>query len=226
MKYKLIVFDIDGTITKHISSWRYIHEALNLWDALAFKYQEQFLKGRISYRKFCELDAAHWKGIKDIRLRKIFKRVPYAKNVTSCVSKLKKMGFKLVAISTGLQYIADRIKDELKFDYVISNRLNIYNGCLTGGVTINISHGAKGVVMKKIIKKFHIKPSEVIVVGDSAGDSSLAKYSGYSIAFNSSDKEFSQVVDYECKTKDFMEIFDCVLSVLFKQQCVNSRIAE
>ena len=63
MKYKLIVFDIDGTITRHISSWRYIHEKLGLWDVLARKYQDQFLAGKISYRRFCELDAAHWKGM-------------------------------------------------------------------------------------------------------------------------------------------------------------------
>ncbi|MFH1645859.1 MAG: HAD-IB family phosphatase [Candidatus Omnitrophota bacterium] len=207
MKYKLIVFDIDGTITKHISSWRYIHEALNLWDALAFKYQEQFLKGSISYRKFCELDAAHWKGLEDAKLRGVFKDVPYSKNVKPCILKLKKLGFKLVALSTGLQYIANRVKNELNFDYVISNRLNVYKGRLTGGVTINISHGGKGSVMKKIIKNFHIKPSEVIVVGDSAGDISLARHAGYSIAFNSSDEEFSQIVNYECKTNDFMEIF-------------------
>ena len=59
MRYKLIVFDIDGTITRHISSWRYIHEKLGLWDDRAFHYQEDFLAGKISYRRFCELDAAH-----------------------------------------------------------------------------------------------------------------------------------------------------------------------
>jgi len=34
-KFKMIVFDIDGTITRHISSWRLIHEKLGLWDVLA-----------------------------------------------------------------------------------------------------------------------------------------------------------------------------------------------
>ncbi|MCK4249717.1 MAG: phosphoserine phosphatase, partial [Candidatus Omnitrophica bacterium] len=69
MKYKLIIFDIDGTITEHVSSWRYIHEKLDLWDVLACKYQEQFLAGRISYKKFCELDAAHWKGLSEKKIK-------------------------------------------------------------------------------------------------------------------------------------------------------------
>ena len=50
MKYKLIIFDIDGTITSHISSWRYIHERLGLWAREAFTYQEQFLAGKIFKR--------------------------------------------------------------------------------------------------------------------------------------------------------------------------------
>jgi len=46
VRYKLIIFDIDGTITRHISSWRYIHERLGLWADRAFRYQEDFLAGR------------------------------------------------------------------------------------------------------------------------------------------------------------------------------------
>jgi phosphoserine phosphatase len=208
MKYKLIVFDIDGTITRHISSWRYIHEELGLWDDIACRYQNKFLSGKISYRKFCELDAAHWKGIHEIKIKKIFKSALYAQNAVKCIKKLKKMGFKLAAVSTGLQYIADRIKKELGFDYVLSNRLVSKNGRLTGEVKINISHGGKGRIFKKIIKKFAVKPGEVICVGDSAGDIPMARLSGYSIAFNSSSDELSGLSDHSCGRKDFKEVFD------------------
>ena len=213
MKYKLIVFDIDGTMTRHISSWRYIHEKLGLWDILAKKYQEQFLAGKISYKKFCELDAAHWKGIEAEKLHEIFQKVKYSKNAKRTFLKLKEEGFKLVAVSTGLQFIADRIKNELKFDYVIGNRLNVRRGILTGGVTINISHGAKGDVLRRILKKFKIKPHEMIAVGDSEGDIPMMKLAGYSIAFNSTSKELSRIADYECVTKDFLEIQKKILEV-------------
>ncbi|MGD2279477.1 MAG: HAD-IB family phosphatase, partial [Candidatus Omnitrophota bacterium] len=110
MKYKLIVFDIDGTITRHISSWRYIHEKLGLWDVLARKYQDQFLAGKISYRRFCELDAAHWKGMPIKKLYGIFRHVRYSKNAKKAIKKLKKENFKLAAISTGLQFMTERVK--------------------------------------------------------------------------------------------------------------------
>jgi phosphoserine phosphatase len=223
MKYKLIVFDIDGTITKHISSWRYIHEKLGLWDILARKYQEQFLAGKISYRRFCELDAAHWKGIKRDKLQEAFRNVEYSKNARRAIKKLKRSGFKLAAISTGLQFITDRIKEELEFDYVIGNRLNTRNGRLTGGVTINIGHGAKGKTVRAILKRFGVKPHEMIAVGDSEGDIPMIKLAGYSIAFNSSSERLSKIVDYNCKSDDFMEVYERILAVSGSKICPEKK---
>ena len=213
VQYKLVVFDIDGTITRHVSSWRYIHEKLGLWEVLDKKYQEQFLAGKISYRRFCELDAAHWKGMEEKKLHRIFEKVIYSKNAKRAVKKLKKEGFKLVAISTGLQFVTERIKNEMGFHYVLGNRLNVRKGRLTGGVTVNISHGAKGKTLKKILRRFAIDPGEMIAVGDSEGDIPMVRLAGYSIAFNSSSDKLSKMVDHVCRTSDFMEVCDKILEV-------------
>jgi len=215
MNYKLIIFDIDGTITRHISSWRYIHEKLGLWRRQAFCYQEQFWAGKITYRRFCELDAAHWKGLPEKKIRKIFKSVLYSKNAKACIKSLKERGFKLVAISTGLQFMLNRVMDELGFDYALSNRLLSHRGILTGHVKINIEHGAKDKVLRRIFKRFKVRPREVISIGDSEGDIPLAKICGYSIAFNSSSKELSRMADYTCKTKDFKEVCRKILSITY-----------
>lgn len=212
-RYKIIIFDIDGTITKHISSWRYIHEKLGMWNEKAFRYQERFLAGKISYRKFCELDAAHWRGMRERKIRKIFAEVLYSKNAKKVLNRLKAMGFKLVAISTGLQFIPDRLKEELGFDYALSNRLVSRKGIITGGVRINISHGAKDKVLHRIFKKFKVRPAETISVGDTEGDIPLAKHAGYFIAFNSSSRELSKIADYDCKSKDFAEIYKKIISI-------------
>lgn len=207
---KLVVFDVDGTITAHVSSWRYIHEKLGLWDVLAKKYQDQFLAGKISYRRFCELDAAQWKGVSESDIRKVFKGVKYSKNAKRVVKKLKAEGFLLVAVSTGLQFMSERLKDELGFDRVICNRLNVRHGKMTGGVTINISYGAKGRVLKKILKTFRVRPSKMIAVGDSEGDIPMMKIAGYSIAFNSCSEKLSEISDYVCKTRDFGEVYRAI----------------
>lgn len=213
MKYKLIIFDIDGTITTHISSWRYIHERLGIWTKRAFQYQKAFFSGKISYRRFCLLDAAHWKGMRQSRIRNIFKSTRYSKNALKCIKKLKKSGFKLAAVSTGLQYMPERIKQEMGFDYILSNALRSRKGRLTGGVKINLAHGAKDKILKKIFKRFKVKPHEVISIGDSEGDVPLARACGYSIAFNSTSKKLSRISDYCCRTKDFEEIYRKIMAI-------------
>lgn len=213
MRYRLIIFDIDGTITTHISSWRYIHEKLGLWQKQAFNYQEQFLAGKISYRRFCELDAAHWKGMSVKKIRDIFKSVKYSKNAVRSISRLKKLGFKLAAISTGLQFMPDRLKEEFDFDYTLSNRLVVRRGRLTGGVRIYLAHGAKDAILRHISKRFGVKPHEIISVGDSEGDIPLAKKTGYSIAFNSTSDELSRIADHNCKSLDFEEVYRKIIDI-------------
>jgi Haloacid Dehalogenase superfamily, subfamily IB, phosphoserine phosphatase-like len=209
-KYIAIAFDIDGTIVKPVSSWRYIHEKLGNWDILACRYQDLFNAGKISYRQFCKLDASHWKGMSESKIAEIFSDVPYTKHAKECLIELKRKGFFLIALSTGLQYIAEKLKKEIGFNVVVSNRLLSNNGILTGGVRINISHGEKGKILKKILGRYKILPEETICVGDSEGDIPMLKLAGFSIAFNSVSDHLSQIANYVCKTDDFCEIMDVI----------------
>ncbi len=212
MKYKGIVLDIDGTITPHISSWRYIHENLKIWQSRASGYQQMFEAGEISYKKFCELDAAEWRGLKEKDIEQLFCGIDYAPNVKSSLGTLKTLGFKLCAVSTGLQYIPERINREIIFDCMIYNRLTAKNGVLTGEVEINLSDKQKGLALARVLEKTRLCAREVIGVGDSEGDIALAENCGYFIAFNSTSPLLSAKADYICKTKDFKEVLDAILN--------------
>ena len=63
-QYKLAIFDLDGTLTQDRSIWEYIHKQLGKWYGFAEEYQTQFLAGKITYQRFCELDAEVWKGMR------------------------------------------------------------------------------------------------------------------------------------------------------------------
>ena len=215
MKYKLIIFDIDGTITRHVSSWQLIHEKLNIWDDMAIEYQKRFLAGKISYKRFCELDAACWKGLPEENITNLFRPIAYTKNAKNSIKKLKKLGFKLAAVSTGLQYIGEDIRGELSLDYLLTNRLLAKKGILTGGVDVNIIHGKKAKAVKDIQSLLKVKPHETICIGDNEGDISLIKNAGYGIAFNSTSKALSAMADYDCKSKDFKEPFQRITDITF-----------
>jgi phosphoserine phosphatase len=89
----------------------------------------------------------------------------------------------------------------------------VKNGKLTGEVTINISHGAKGKTVREILKRFRVKPSEMIAVGDSDGDIPMMKLAGYSICFNPASEKTALAADYLSKTGDFMEVCRKILEV-------------
>ncbi len=223
MKYRIVVFDLDGTLTQHVSSWRLIHEKLGMWDEDACYYQEQFFKGKISYRKFCLLDAQHWKGLAAADITSHLHAIPYSKNVKSALRKLKKLGFKLAIISTGLDLLAYKVKKDLAIDYCICNKLDVSKGRLTGRVKIDVSHGEKGKIFKRLLKKAGIKPEEAIFVGDSATDKPAAKAAGYAIAFNALDSGLTEIADYTCRTKDFREVFNRIMIIEDKETTESVR---
>ena len=213
MKFDLVVFDIDGTVTRHVSSWQFLHERLGQWDEQAVRYQDLFRAGRISYRKFCRLDAAHWKGLEAEKVARIIRDIPYARNVEAAVGTLKRAGFSLAAVSTGIQFIVDRVREELGLDYAVGNRLNVRAGKLTGKVTINVPHLGKGKVLKDISRRFRIPPRRMIVVGDSDGDIPMMRMAGYSIAVNASSPALRRAADYCCRTDDFLEVCNRISEV-------------
>lgn len=212
MKYKAIALDIDGTVSSHISSWQLIHENLGIWSGGAEAYQEKFLAGEISYREFCELDASEWKGIEEEKVRRLFSGVSYTPNSLECLKELKSTGFKIAAVSTGLQYIPEKITEEVCLDAVACNRLLAENGRLTGKVRIDVSHDGKGAALREILEKSGLRAEETIGVGDSEGDIQLARECGYFIAFNSSSKKLDDAADYRCLSKDFREVMDAILA--------------
>jgi phosphoserine phosphatase len=48
-RFKLVIFDLDGTLTQERSIWEYIHKQLGKWYGFAEEYQNLFLAGKISY---------------------------------------------------------------------------------------------------------------------------------------------------------------------------------
>ncbi len=210
LRYKIVVFDMDGTLTRHISSWQLIHEKLGMWDEDACHYQEQFLKGKISYRRFCELDAQRWKNLPAANITRHLHAIPYSRNVKNTLKKLKELGFKLAILSTGLDLLALKVKKDLQIDHCICNKLYVRHGRLTGQVKINVAHGEKGKAFKRLLRKAGIKPEQAIFVGDSATDVPAARIAGYAIAFNTSYSGLAELADYNCRTKDFKEVLAAI----------------
>jgi phosphoserine phosphatase len=192
-QFKLVVFDLDGTLTQERSIWEYIHKRLEKWYGSAEEYQKQFLAGKISYEEFCERDARVWKGMKVGDLLEIVKTVPFHPGTDELIAYLKEKGLKLSVVSSGLSILSDWVHEKYGFDYSVSNDLLHENGVLTGKVRIQVHFDQKADWVKKILEKFKVRREEVIAIGDSKGDFDMFQLVGFSIAFNSSCKDLDRI---------------------------------
>jgi phosphoserine phosphatase len=191
--FKLVIFDLDGTLTQERSIWEYIHKQLGKWYGFAEEYQKKFLAGEISYDRFCELDAEVWKGMKVEALSKVVQSVPFHSGVDELISHLKQRGLKLAMVSSGLSLLVNWVHQRYGFDYSVSNDLLHEDGILTGKVRIQVYYDRKAEWVEKILKQFGVKSEEMIAIGDSKGDMDMFQMAGLAVAFNSSCRELDQM---------------------------------
>jgi phosphoserine phosphatase len=205
-KFKLVVFDLDGTLTQERSIWEYIHKRLGKWYGFAEEYQNRFLSGKISYEEFCERDAQVWKGMRVEELLEIVKTVPFHPGADELINHLKNKNLKLAMVSSGLSVLSHWVHQRYGFDYSVSNDLLQENGILTGKVKIQVYFNKKAEWLRRILKKFGITPEETISIGDSMGDIDMFQMVGFSVAFNSSCKDLDQIANVCIQSRNLTDI--------------------
>jgi len=203
---KLALFDLDGTLTQEKSAWEYIHRRLGVWDGYAEKFQQAFLRGEIGYHRFCELDAAIWKGMKVSDLKRILQDIPLYPGIEDLVGYLRSQGAKLGIISSGLSFLSEWVKEKYGFDYEVANELGATNGLLNGAIKVNVHYDRKGEWVQEAQRRFNARKEEVLAVGDSTGDMAMFQMAGFSIAFNSFSDKLNALADVSIRSLDLRDL--------------------
>ncbi len=178
----LVVLDVDGTLTKVRSSWQYLHERLGIWDKNAEVYQGMFRRGEISYKKFCELDAALWAGIPLRDVERFIDTIDYRDHIEEFFASLTGKGMKFALVSTGISFLVNRVKEDFDLDYAFSNHL-IHDGqYLTGEVDVEVDWDDKAKIVRRLKRELGVKKENVAVFGDSDGDLGMFDAAGIRIA--------------------------------------------
>ena len=209
-KPKLVVFDVDGTLTKVASSWQFLHEKLGTWNK-GKQYAEQFFQGIITYEDWATLDASLWRGLPLKRVQKIVDGMPYTDGMREVLTLLKNSGLKVVLISAGLSFVTERIEKEIGVDASIANELKIKNGFLTGEVKVNVSVHNKDMVLLRMLKRFNLRVDECAAVGDDETLIPLFEKVGLSIAFNPRSWIVEERADFVVKSENLRKVLPFLL---------------
>ena len=203
---KLALFDLDGTLTKEKSAWEYIHRRLGVWHGYAEKFQQAFLRGEITYHRFCELDAEIWKGMKVSDLERILREIPLYEGIEDLVEYLRSKGARLGIISSGLSFLSDWVKEQYGFDYAVANELGVTNGVLNGEIKVNVHYDRKGEWVQEAQRRFNARKGEILAVGDSTGDIAMFQMAGFSIAFNSVSARLDSLATVSIRSMDLRDL--------------------
>lgn len=207
-KYKVIVFDMDGVLTKEASSWVTVHNYFGVENKAFLK---EYLEGKIDYPEFMRRDISLWPKVKIEKIKEIFKNSKLMLSAKETISKLKEKGYITVLISAGLDILADKIGKSLKFDYIFANGLKTdKDGFLAGEGIYRVDLLRKDKILTKLSQKLKIPLNQFVAVGDSKFDISLLEKAGLGLVFNPQDEEIKKVADVTIENKDLKEILEYV----------------
>lgn len=206
-RIRLVVFDLDGTLTPVVSLWRYLHEAFGTWNQGA-QAAQRYVRGEISYTEWAETDAKNWAGASLAQLQQALDQIPYHAGVKAVFAALKERGVKTAIVSAGLSILADKIAKEVGADVAVSNELGMNDGTLTGEIKVKVAFDEKGKIIEEIANEFSIPISEVALIGDRANDLCIPQC--LRIAFKPKD-ELARKADFVVEDDDLSRVLQYLL---------------
>ena len=216
-KYKLVCFDVDGTLIDNVTfSWQIFHEYFQTDRHRREDAKRKFFDGKISYMEWAEHDINLWKE-KNAKKQDFFNAISHLKLMEGAIetlTDLKKNGLKLAVISGSLNIILEKFIPNYSdfFGDVFLSRIYFDNeGRISGVEATEFDMDAKALALKKIAEREKISLKECVFVGDYLNDRKIMQEAGLGIAFNCRHGELRKIADVCVDKKDLREILKYIL---------------
>lgn len=197
--FKVIVFDMDGTLIKEKSSWEKLHRHFGTLHEAEGALRD-YVEGRISYEEFMRRDIACWpKPLHISEVERLLLDYELADGAVEVVRELKAMGMRVAIVSAGIDILANDVASKVGADAVLANGLAIdSNGYLTGEGIKRVDPLCKDKALEEAVEKLGAEPAETVAVGDTRFDASMLRRAGLGIALRG-DEELEEVADVVIK---------------------------
>ena len=195
--FKLIAFDMDSTLI-NIECVDEIADAVGRKTEVA-AITEAAMRGEITdYKESLRQRVALLKGVSEADLAHVYRaRLQLNPGAAELVLACKAAGLKVLLVSGGFTYFAERLRDRLALDFARSNKLEIVDGRLTGRM-LDQSWGdicdaaMKRETLLRTCSLIGCEPSQAIAMGDGANDLDMMSVAGLSVAYRAKPKVRAQ----------------------------------
>ena len=195
MRYKLIAFDMDGTLVEEDSCWGVLHRHFGTQEG-ARRNLGAYERGGIDYPEFMRRDIALWKPVPTLEeVRRVLTPHRLAPNVEQVVGEIRRRGYQTVVITGGLDLLAEEVVRKLGIRSVFSNGLAAdEKGRLIGEGIFRVEPRFKHKVLAGLVDELGISLQQCVAVGDSKYDVNFLKHAGLGVAIGT-DSELARVAD-------------------------------
>ena len=201
MRFKLALFDLDGTLKRERDPYVYLHKKLGTWDQ-THSFFQLGMEGKISYADWLRLDAELWAGQPVERVLSLLRANPYVPGAPEVLRTLKRAGVIVALISTGLTLHTDLVQAEFGLDHAFANEVLVADGRLTGESVERVPEGGKGLIADRLMADLAVDPAAMLAVGDSTSDIALFERAGLSVAVNPSSQAVRAAADIVLEEPD------------------------
>ena len=216
-RYKLVCFDVDGTLIDNVTfSWQIFHDYFQTDRHRREDAKNKFFEGRISYLEWAEHDINLWRE-KNARKQDFFKATEHLKlmeGAMETLDELKKRDIKLAVISGSLNIILEKFipnYDEFFSDVFLSRIYFDDEGKIGRVEATEFDMAAKALALKKIAVREKLSLKQCVFVGDYLNDINVIQEAGLGIAFNCNSDELKRVADVVIDKKDLREILKFII---------------
>ncbi len=211
MSIELVVFDVDGTLTRHDSIWWRLHQLFGTEEE-GKRYHDMYFAGEITYDEWARLDAGLWRGQPLSRVLDAVHDTELVIGARETVEELRRYGVHTAILSGGLDLLAEHVARQVGIEYVRTNRLHHQNGLITGEVEVHVRWDNKDEVLRQIAHHFGIPLRKTAFVGDSRNDLSAFSVVGLPIAFMPTDDEVADAAMVTIREYDLRLILPYILN--------------
>jgi phosphoserine phosphatase len=197
--FKLIAFDMDSTLI-NIECVDEIADAVGRKAEVA-AITEASMRGEIpDFKESLRRRVGLLKGVTLADMDRVYnERLQINPGAAQLIQTCQGAGLKVLLVSGGFTYFADRVKTRLGIDFVRANELEIANGSLSGRMVDqcwgDICDGAeKRRTVLELASLLGIEPAQCIAMGDGANDLPMMNAVGLSVAYHAKPKVREQAM--------------------------------